>query len=430
MRIGIIADDLTGANDSGVQLSRYGLKTSVRFNFSNEDTSSDEAVVIDTDSRSIEKEEAYRRVREAAKFLKQNQFNVIYKKIDSTLRGNLGAEVDAIYDEFQPDFVIIAPGYPKNGRKIDSGHLYLNGVLLHETEIASDPKSPVHDSYVPHVFHKQTERKIGCISNIELRNGYDSVKNKMDQFSKEDTHYLLFDSETENDLAAITKIIHETEYNVIWLGSAGLANYLPEIYDIKQKKVTKKFKKNNDPVLLVVGSVSSVTRNQLDNFLKQDQVSGVKLNATLLTLEQSWEKEVETALTAAKRAYDQGKHVAVFPTGDRVAIQEAQAQGEKIGLSKTEVSNLIVRRLGNLTDRLLDYASFKGIILTGGDTAKQVCTNIGVDGIRLLDEIETGVPIGKLIGRHSIYAITKAGAFGKEDTFSRSIKILQGVEEN
>jgi uncharacterized protein YgbK (DUF1537 family) len=139
MRIGMIADDLTGANDSGVQLSRYGLKTSVRFNFtdeelsSNEESGSDGAIVIDTDSRSIEKDEAYRRVREAANFLKENQFDVIYKKIDSTLRGNLGAEVDAVYDEFQPNFVIIAPGYPSNGRKIDSGHLYLNGAPLHET---------------------------------------------------------------------------------------------------------------------------------------------------------------------------------------------------------------------------------------------------------------------------------------------------------
>lgn len=428
MRIGMIADDLTGANDSGVQLSRYGLKASVRFNFSNAVTGSDEAIVIDTDSRSIEKEEAYHRVRNAARFLKENQFDVIYKKIDSTLRGNLGAEVDAIYDEFQPDFVIIAPGYPKNGRKIDSGHLYLNDKPLHETEIANDPKCPVSDSYIPSIFQKQTERKIGCISNEEIRSGYDCVKNRMDQFSKENTHYLLFDSKTENDLAALAQFVYETEYNVIWLGSAGLANYLPKIYNIKGEKAPTKFEKNNNRVLLVVGSVSSITRNQLEHFLEHDQVSGVKLNASLLISEQSWQKEVETALMVAKAAYDKGNHVAIYPTGDRIAIKEAQAQGGKLGLSNTDVSNLIVQRLGILTDRLLEYADFKGIILTGGDTAKQVCTQIGVDGVELLDEIETGIPIGKLIGRHSNYVITKAGAFGTEDTFIRSLKILQGAE--
>lgn len=426
-RIGIIADDLTGANDSGVQLSRYGLKTSVRFDFSNEDTSSDEAIVIDTDSRSIEKEEAYKRVRNAAKFLKENKFNIIYKKIDSTLRGNLGVEVDAVYDECKPDFVIIAPGYPKNGRKIEVGHLYLHGVLLNETEIANDPKCPVEDSFVSNVFQKQTSRKIGLINKEEIRKGFDAVKSKMDYFSSLQTPYLLFDSETEEDLASIAKFVYESEYNVIWLGSAGLANYLPELYNIKGNPLDMVIERNSDPILLVVGSVSSVTRKQLKVFLGHNKVIGVEINAPLLISEQTWKVEIAAALTKAKNAYKEGKHVAVYPTGDQEAIKEAQAIGRINGLTKTDVSNLIVQRLGHLTDKLLEHAAYKGIILTGGDTAKQVCTSIGVVGIQLIDEIETGVPIGKLIGRHTIYAITKAGAFGTENTFIRSMEILQGV---
>ncbi|MGJ9384184.1 four-carbon acid sugar kinase family protein [Salipaludibacillus sp. CF4.18] len=428
MRIGIIADDLTGANDSGVQLSRYGLQTSVRFNLSNTDTRTDDAIVIDTDSRSIDQNKAYDRVRKAAGFLKENKFDVIYKKIDSTLRGNLGIEVDAVYDEFQPDFVIIAPAYPKNGRKIKSGHLYLHDVPVNESEIANDPKCPVEDSHIGHVFQKQTNRPFGYIRNEEIRNGFSSVKAKMDEYAKKNIPYLVFDSETEEDLEKVARFVHDCEYNVIWLGSAGLANYLPEIYNIEEKVVNHTIEKNNHPVLLVVGSVSSITRKQLEVFLGHELVEGVELTAPLLISEQSWEKEIEIAYQKAKTIFRKGKHVALFSTGDSEAIKEAQLIGENAGLTNTEVSNLIVKRLGYLTDKLIQDTSIKGIILTGGDTAKQVCQSIEVNGIQLIDEIETGVPIGKLIGRNNIYAVTKAGAFGTEDTFMKSTKILQGVE--
>lgn len=428
MRIGMIADDLTGANDSGVQLSRYGLKTSVRFQITDNESITDDAIVIDTDSRSINKEEAYQRVKDATRFVKKNQFDIIYKKIDSTLRGNLGIELDAMYDEMKPDLVIIAPGYPKNGRKVVKGHLYLHDIPLNETEIAKDPKCPVLDSYIPNVFQLQTKRNVGLITIDEIRSGFTTVKNKMDQYVNNGTPYVVFDSETENDLSDVADYVFQSNYNVLWLGSAGLANYIPEIYNLRGKKMDTHIQKNENPVLLVVGSVSSVTRKQLAKFLEQKNVTGVELNSSLLISEQSWMEEVEAAKQKALQAYQKGTHIAIYPTGDRKAIEEAQEVGHQFGLNHTEVSNLIVQRLGKLMNDLLNKTSFQGIILTGGDTAKQVCTSIGVNGVQLLDEIETGVPLGKLIGEHSLYSVTKAGAFGTENTFIHAMQTLQGVE--
>src|SRR4051812_12242875 len=102
MKFAIIADDLTGANDSGVQLAKIGLKTSVVFRRNMQAVREQEAVVINTDSRSISKGEAYRRVKEAAIILKAFSTEIIFKKVDSTLRGNIGNEIDAVYDVFQP----------------------------------------------------------------------------------------------------------------------------------------------------------------------------------------------------------------------------------------------------------------------------------------------------------------------------------------
>ncbi|SDZ65692.1 Uncharacterized conserved protein YgbK, DUF1537 family [Evansella caseinilytica] len=429
MRIGIIADDLTGANDSGVQLSRRGLQTSVRFDVSDNDIAAEKAIVLDTDSRSLQQTEAYDRVRRAARFLKENHFPVIYKKIDSTLRGNLGAEADATYDELLPDFVVIAPAYPKNGRKIVSGHLYLHDIPVNETEIANDPKCPVDQSDVGHVFQKQTNRPIGHIYKQDLKNGFDTVKAKMDAFLKAGIPYLLFDSETEEELRAAATFVHQSGYNIVWLGSAGLANYLPDIYHIKDNhSMPAKVNTNASPVLLVAGSVSSVTRKQLEAFLYHERVEGIMVTAALLLSEQTWKTEIAKAAAKAKTAYSKGYHVAIYPTGDKSAVNEAQKLGERLGYEKAEVSTLIVQRLGYLTNLLLNDISFSGIILTGGDTAKQVCTSIGAAGIQLLDEIETGIPLGKLIGRHEIHAVTKAGAFGTEETFIKAAKILQGAD--
>src|SRR6476619_7377554 len=98
MKLAIIADDLTGANDSGVQLARHGLKTTVLFDLDEGNINKYEAVVFDTDSRSLTRKEAYNQVSRAANFLLNAGFTNIFKKLDSTMRGNIGAEIDALYD--------------------------------------------------------------------------------------------------------------------------------------------------------------------------------------------------------------------------------------------------------------------------------------------------------------------------------------------
>lgn len=204
---------------------------------------------------------------------------------------------------------------------------------------------------------------------------------------------------------------------------------MPSVYGINKEKHLLSIPKNNDPILLVAGSVSSVTRKQLDLFLSQDKVKGIKLDSPSLVSNRTRNSEINAALQEAKKYYDQGYHIALYSSGETDDIGKDQSVGEDNGLNKTEVSNLIVHALGELTNFLLETKSFQGIILTGGDTAKQVCKHINVVGIELNDEIETGVPIGKLLGRHSMYAVTKAGAFGTDNTFIKSMKILQGIKE-
>ncbi|MDQ0339670.1 uncharacterized protein YgbK (DUF1537 family) [Caldalkalibacillus uzonensis] len=428
MKIAIIADDLTGANDSGVQLARYGLKTSVLLDPQPGHWVSSDAVVIDTDSRSVCAEEAYRRVKAAAQMVKAYH-PIIYKKIDSTLRGNIGAEIDAVYDAIQPAFVVIAPGYPQNGRTVSNGYHYLHGTLLHETEISRDPKSPVRESYIPALLASQTKRPVGLITRKTLQLGFEEFKNKLDEWRLKETPYIVFDSETEEDLQNLAQYVHDIDEAVVWVGSAGLANHLPEIYHWQRPKKEIMIPENQDPVLFVVGSVSQVSRKQLDRALALSDVKGIQLHSLQLVRgNKCRSEETERALQQAKQWAEQGYHIALYSSASPHEVKQAQEEGKTRGLTPADVGNLISESLGMVASKLIQLGYFKGMLLTGGDTARQVCNNLGVKGFELLDELETGVPIGTLINGLNQYVITKAGAFGSEHTFIRAIKRLQGVD--
>lgn len=146
--LAIIADDLTGATDSGVQFARRGFDTQVVLHA--EEVSAiernSEIIVLDTDSRAVAAGEAYERTRLAALQVARMGFKHVYKKLDSTLRGNLGAEIDAVADAIPVDCIIVAPAYPKIGRTTRNGIHYVNDVRIDRTETAKDPKSPVAEA--------------------------------------------------------------------------------------------------------------------------------------------------------------------------------------------------------------------------------------------------------------------------------------------
>jgi len=147
-RIAVIADDLTGANDTGAQFAKIGLRTLVVLESTQEQSLRDhDVVVITTDSRALPAQDAYRKVANAAEWVRQRQYDAVYKKIDSTLRGNLGSEIEAIMDVLGCKLAIVAPAFPQ-----DWEDYYWRlpvaetGVPIEATENCSGSKSrPVHE---------------------------------------------------------------------------------------------------------------------------------------------------------------------------------------------------------------------------------------------------------------------------------------------
>src|SRR5918999_3031963 len=148
MRVAIIADDLTGAADTGVQFARAGYRTAVAFRGAPIPPSEDlDAVALDTDSRALPPGFAAKRVISASRAVRDAP--ILYKKLDSTLRGPIAAELGAALGASGRERAVVAPAFPAAGRTTANGVQLVRGVPVHETEVRDDPRTPVREGHVP-----------------------------------------------------------------------------------------------------------------------------------------------------------------------------------------------------------------------------------------------------------------------------------------
>lgn len=430
-KIGMIADDLTGANDSGVQLVKKGLRSSVIFDLNPlaAEQISNGAIVIDTDSRAISKEHSYEAVKKASFFLKDHGYTHIYKKVDSTLRGNIGIEIKAIDDTFDPDFCIIAPAFPRIGRTTRDGIHYLNGVPISETEISRDPKSPVTESSICELLNKQVGEKVGLVKTTELDNDIESWKQELTKWKEQGVKWLVFDALEDEHLERIAEHVSKITTNVVWVGSAGLAEYLPDKLGLTVSvNLEKKESVINQGVLVVSGSLSGVTKNQVSKLIEMDSIKAVEVEPLDVFEENEiWLKKKNQYIHQLISVYKEGKDAVLYVDSTTENRQNTAVAGDKLGLSPSEISNQISRGLGEIASEFVKSHSYiTGLVLTGGDTAKDVCRQIGASGLELIKEVEPGIPLGKLAGEYELLAITKAGAFGNENSLVNAVLNMKG----
>jgi len=427
MKLAIIADDLTGANDSGVQLAKQGLNTSVLLKKTDENLK-EEVVVFDTDSRDINTEHAEERVEEISKYLIEQGYEFIFKKIDSTMRGNIGSELRGLSKVNRSDFVFIAPGYPNNGRQVIDGYHYVHDTLLHETEIADDPLMPVKESYLPQLLKQQLNEEIGLINDRDIKDGKQHIQTLLENFKEKNIQYIVVDSKDGKDLKNILLQTNDMDYNITYAGSAGLANYLPEILNETYQEKHLNIQSKEKPVLAVVGSVNINSRNQLDYLLENKELNVIQVQSEILVSEKSMqEKELKRIYDYITKHYNNGKNSVIYTSGGKEDIRRAQEVGKQNNLTSNQVSYKIVDSLGEVIATLIKDDLFQGLIATGGDTIRSIAENVGVSGFYLHDELQTGVPIVSFKEYPEFFCVTKAGGFGDENIFIDAMNKLKGV---
>ncbi len=397
----IVADDLTGANDTGIQFLKAGCSSSVVLDPAALPGLEYGAAVVDTESRNVGAEEARTILERVILYLEPLKGSrIVYKKVDSTLRGNIGVEVGVLRQNLTPSLTVFTPAYPANGRTVRNGLCLLDGVPVAETEIGRDPRRPVLSSSLAETVDPSGEQTVRSVSLEELRS--ESLPALARQ---EKGHILAFDVETPSDLrrivAGVTQVFSAEE--ILWVGSAGLAEALVA----------------PSPVLLVVGSLSGRSREQSRQVLEGGLVDLVSLDVAKLNAEP--DAAVKEALDTALALTRRGRNVLLASV-----LEERQIEVGR----RTDAGIPIARALAEVAAQLVERMPLSGLFVTGGEIAVHVLRALGGTGMELLDELEPGVPLVRLSGgRHGgLPMVTKAGGFGTEGVMVRAIEVFEGRE--
>ena len=252
----VVADDLTGANATGVLLKKNGFVTYTVLEAahgSDPQLADCECLVVPTESRAIEPREAYERVRNALLALKGEGVKLYAKRIDSTLRGNLGRETDAFLDVLGPDYVAVCvPCFPSSGRVLVGGYLLVNGVPLQKTEVAKDPKNPITTSSAKQLYLAQSRYPLETIHLDDIAKGIDSLAARMGQAVKNGARILVCDSVTMEDMETIVDALLRAGIRFIPV-DPGVFTATAAKRVLPRRRVTGPGK-----VLMAIGSVNGV----------------------------------------------------------------------------------------------------------------------------------------------------------------------------
>ena len=417
LKLVLIADDLTGANDSGVQFAKQGLNVHVFLENPSTGFGADlpDVVVLDTDSRALPSEQAAERIRATGKIIRTvgSARPMIFKKIDSTLRGNIGAEVDAAMAEYGLKWAAVAPAFPRNARITVGGWHLLNQVPLAESEIARDPKTPVHESSVPQLLASQSCHDVGHVDLSYVSRGLDAIQQRIGELRRQEIRIISFDATAPEP--------------PLWVGCAGLAEMVPSVMGwTQQHRIVNT--ETAGPVLVMAGSVSPVTARQMSQFLAGENARLVSLRAEALLTDET--AELARCVGEAREGLSLGRDILVASAVEAGAVAIAQAQGTSRGLDGRQVSEMVAAAMGKIVQELTALP-LAGMFLTGGDTAVAVCRALGVGSIEILAEVLPGIPLGQLVGgwRPGLRVVTKAGAFGADTAIVESVRVLKGKEE-
>lgn len=390
-KLGLLADDFTGAMDAGAQLAGMGIATA--FQLAGAIPFSPELLVINSKSRDLPVEKAVERVAEAVVQLEGRN---IFKKIDSTLRGNIGPEIRAVLAVCGICQALLCPTVPELGRVVRDGKLWVGGSLLHESDFRFDPTFPAKSSSLAEIAGEPVER----LALERIRSGSGSLGIVI---QKGKYPILAADAETTSDLDLLVRLAIENS----WLPCGALAlgrawgrvlrpfatsmEYLPPL-EIRQK-----------PFLFVVGSHHPTTRGQYEMLIRERGIF-----ASCASHAHPIRENAFALIDVLQTGYPALFHL---PMEEILSMDKRSA---------------LMHQLVETAAYVLQSGAAGGVVVCGGETAAQLCDLLETEWVSVLGEFQPGVAIGQLKGGHvsNLTLVTKAGGFGDRDVLVKLLEYL------
>ena len=418
----LIADDLTGGADAGAQFAKRALNTLLvlyneneRINFSK--YTCQDVLVVNTDSRGLSPEKASSLLSNLFRNYKKEIFPIIYKKIDSTLRGNIGYEIDAILKEMNGSLCFMAPSYPEQNRRLVGGIMMVGEKPLAFSEAVQHTTSPVQESHVFKILQDQSHNHVGWIDLTHVASSSEGLLKAVREEKKRGSKIIIFDAVSRQDLKHIADVGFSIEPKPLFVGSAGLAEEVAKQLSPSRKRVIQGIRPFKH-ILVVSGSASSITHQQLRRIENKDTPSFEITKSLIFGKGTGEEKEL-----SEKVASSLSLGITILKTPSKIIASKDSTD--------PPLHQRITKALATIVLLAIRASKIKPsdltFVLTGGETAQHIINGLGPEEIKIEGELLEGIVKGHLRGGNwdGLTVVTKAGAFGKEDALKRIISMIR-----
>ncbi|MCL1941593.1 MAG: four-carbon acid sugar kinase family protein [Synergistaceae bacterium] len=411
----VIADDFTGAMDTGVQFSKKGVPALVltmeQLSFDDiggADCDSAEVLVVDTESRHLPAKEARDLVVKITLDARAHGFRRFYKKTDSALRGNIGSELAGLLEAGGDVCLTFVPAFPKSRRVTRNGIHYIDGVEAARSIFSKDPFTPVTRSSVADIIHLQADVPTENITS----DAYEKAG-----LRPEKKALRILDAESMEDIGALGAHLKRGGNLNLLAGCAGFAEILPELLELQKREM--KWERSESGLLVVAGSVNPISIEQL--------AYGESIGFSTFTL--SLEQKLDASYINSPDCGNFVRGVTdELKRSGRVIVKTAEDAAEAAlieqcppaGMDKNCIFRRVAENIGLITMKILNETQVGNLVVFGGDTLHGVLSKIGGGGVVPLAEIAPGVAAAKVIsGRYHGLVITKSGGLGNQDVLQQ-----------
>lgn len=415
----MIADDLTGAADCAASSAALGCKAVVLLYSpdhpqSEADWPDADILSIDANTRCLSVEQASESTARLIRLCESRNADragyVLFKKIDSTLRGNIAGEVAALLCARRASnpsgaklSVLMAPALPAQGRTTRGGRLHVHGVPLEKTDIWRMEDRPAQSDILR--LLADAHLSCGLIDATAVRAGSTHLRQAIQESAKQ-VDVVLCDAETDSDLRAIAEAAVPEPTLTAFVGSAGLASQIPQAIGVLADTVPRVWDFAEGPALFIVGTAASVSRQQARAVEAIPAIATFHATTSALLDPHVMIIEITQSLHAGR---------------DVLVVLDESEHCSKDG------GQPLPHALSGLLSQCAQFLG--GLVATGGETARAALDSLGIYRLRLLGEVEPGLPFSVADAWfRPLPIITKAGAFGSPHAFIRCREFLRKLQ--
>lgn len=419
----IVADDLTGANDAAAQFAEAGKKTVTLLEPGALQRSECPAhgagiLSVSTESRNTDPDSAEEAVRKVvSQVFPLFPAEIVLKKVDSTLRGNIEAELIALCDAVAPGPstpVIFAPAYPANGRTVSGGYALVDGIPISQTFAGRDALAPARSSLVASIFTKWRDR-VGNLSFSVLEEGEESVKAEITRLVRAGRPLIVADTLKDEDLSLLARAAMSLRNRPIWAGSAGLAKALARETVVPGQASGSTWRSerapSGGPTLVLYGSLNPASAAQVEHARR---VSACRVIEAPHDLNPAATCEEIESLTSGDR----------LPDDFAVVSFNVPRHG-----SPDEMAKRVKAYFAAVAGRLMRRRVFSSLVLSGGDVGRAVLSGLRITSLTVEREVLPGVAFGRVCDGEfaGTGIVTKAGGFGDADALARILSWISTI---